>query len=100
MQAVIAKYLIKNKLDTITKNRIKNANKLDDLLSDISQISLTKKSNHLKEVFHLYMFQTKNRDGLCKFLQDKGIDAKIHYPVPMHLQPASKYLGHKYGDFQ
>lgn len=99
LQAVIAKYLIKNKLDTITNNRIKNANRLDALLSDIPQISLTKRSNHLKEVFHLYMFQTNNRDELYKFLQDKGIDAKIHYPVPMHLQPAAKYLGHNYGDF-
>ena len=29
----------------------------------------------------------------------RGIDAKIHYPVPMHLQPAAKYLNYKKGDF-
>ena len=99
LQAVIAKYLIKNKLDIITNNRIKNAQMLDDLLSDISEISLVNRSKQLKEVFHLYMFKTNRRDDLYKHLQNNGIDAKIHYPVPMHLQPAAKYLAHNYGDF-
>ena len=33
------------------------------------------------------------------FLIEHGIDAKIHYPVPMHLQPAAKEFGYKKGDF-
>ncbi|NCX93534.1 MAG: DegT/DnrJ/EryC1/StrS family aminotransferase, partial [Gammaproteobacteria bacterium] len=28
-----------------------------------------------------------------------GVDAKVHYPIPMHLQPAAKNLGHRRGDF-
>ena len=100
IQAVIAKHLIeKNKLENITSCRIRNSLLLDELLSDIPQINLTKRSANLKEVFHLYMFQTKKRDELYKHLRDQDIDAKIHYPTPMHLQPAARELGYKLGDF-
>ena len=39
------------------------------------------------------------RDELIKFLVSKEIEAKIHYPVPLHLQVAAKSLGYKKGDF-
>ena len=45
------------------------------------------------------MFKAKNRDQLADFLKSNGVDAKIHYPIPMHLQPAAKNLNYKYGDF-
>ena len=45
------------------------------------------------------MFTTPYRDPLVNYLQSFGIDAKIHYPIPMHLQPAAKSLGYKIGDF-
>ena len=32
-------------------------------------------------------------------LRQKGVDAKIHYPTSMHLQPAAKVYGYKKGDF-
>ena len=99
IQAVVAKYLIENKLENITSSRIANAKKYDQQLSNIDQINLTKRDNCLKEVFHLYQFTTKNRDELANYLMSKGVDAKVHYPVPMHLQPASKEFGYKRGDF-
>ena len=44
--------------------------------------------------------RVKNRDSLIKFLQTKGIDAKKHYPIPMHLQIPSRKMGnYKKGDF-
>ena len=39
------------------------------------------------------MIQANNRDLLLKYLVANGIEAKIHYPTPLHLQPASKKLG-------
>ena len=51
------------------------------------------------KIFHIYSVKCKNRDKLQKFLIKNDIDAKIHYPVPMHLQPAARYLGYKKGDF-
>jgi len=41
----------------------------------------------------------ERRDELIKYLAEKGIEAKIHYPIPIHLQKASEYLGYKEGDF-
>ena len=41
----------------------------------------------------------EERDELKKFLINKGVDAKIHYPIPIHLQHAAKYLKYKRGDF-
>ena len=41
----------------------------------------------------------KLRDKILKKLIEKGIDAKIHYPTSMHLQPAAKIYGYKKGDF-
>ena len=100
IQAVIAKHLIEKKiLENITYSRIRNAHLLDELLEDIPEIELVKRSSDLKEVFHLYMFKTSRRDELYEHLRNQNIDAKIHYPTPMHLQPAAKYLGYKLGDF-
>ena len=99
IQAVVAKYLIEKKLSNITDSRIKNAMRLDSMLEKVPQISLLKRDKDLKEVFHLYVFKAENRDELYEHLRKYGIDAKVHYPVPMHLQPASNYLGHAEGDF-
>jgi len=41
-----------------------------------------------RHVFHLYVLRTKQRDGLLKFLNDAGVGATVHYPVPVHKQPA------------
>ena len=50
-------------------------------------------------VYHLYIIFAQNRDKLLKYCLKKGIEAKIHYPVPMYRQPAMKFLKHKKGDF-
>lgn len=50
-------------------------------------------------VYHNFVVLTKERDKLMKFLLEKGVETKIHYPLPLHLQPAAKSLGYKIGDF-
>ena len=99
IQAVVAKYMIENKLSNITNSRINNAIRLDTLLAEVPQISLLERNRDFREVFHLYIFKAEKRDELYEYLRNNGIDAKVHYPVPMHLQPAAKYLGYKEGDF-
>ncbi len=101
IQACVANHLLK-KLKNITESRIKNSNFIDQKLSFIKAIQLKKRSNKLKEVFHLYEFRVKNkkiRNGLLNHLIKKKIDAKIHYPIPMHLQPAARRYNYKKGDF-
>ena len=58
-----------------------------------------KRLKHLKEVFHLYHINVKKRDLLQKYLIKNNVDAKVHYPIPIHLQKAAKYLKYKKGDF-
>lgn len=49
-----------------------------------------------RHVYHLYVIRTPHRDKVLAHLKSKGIDAGIHYPVPLHRQPA--YLKQGYGD--
>lgn len=49
-------------------------------------------------VYHLYVIQSNDRDGLQKYLAEKGVGTLIHYPVPAHLQKAYAYRGYKVGD--
>ncbi len=99
VQAVVANHLL-SKLKYITKKRRSNAFHLDDGLKDNKNIKIPTRKEKLVEVFHLYCLRANKRDKLIKFLNSKGIDAKKHYPIPMHLQTPSKKIGnYKRGDF-
>lgn len=52
-----------------------------------------------EHVFHQYTIQVKDRDGLRKHLESHGISTAVHYPIPLHLQPAFKFLKLKPGQF-
>jgi dTDP-4-amino-4,6-dideoxygalactose transaminase len=89
-----------NALDAITDARIKNAKTYDDGLSDLTDhITLPPRKSNVKQVYHTYVILAKERNKLGTYLAEKGIETKVHYPIPLHLQPASKYLGHQEGDF-
>jgi len=48
---------------------------------------------------HLYPIRTPRRDALREHLSARGIETFVHYPVPLHLQPAYAFLGYRAGDF-
>ena len=48
---------------------------------------------------HLYAIRTPRRDDLARHLADRGVGTAVHYPVPLHLQPAYAFLGYRRGDF-
>ena len=50
-------------------------------------------------VYHLYVVRAKQRDELKMFLQQKGIETGLHYPIPLHRQKAFAHLGYKEGNF-
>ena len=54
---------------------------------------------HNTSVYAQYSIMTDRRDGLSKYLNDNGVPTAIHYPVPLHLQEAFRYLGYREGDF-
>lgn len=52
-----------------------------------------------RHVRHLCVVRVEERDGFRSFLDARGIETQIHYPVPIHLQEAYGFLGHRRGDF-
>ncbi len=48
--------------------------------------------------YHIYLVVVKNRNSLKRKLFKKGINTKIHYEIPIHLQTAFKHLNYKKGD--
>lgn len=50
-------------------------------------------------VYHRYMIRHEQRNALQDYLATVGIETKINYQVPLHLQPAAAELGYSYGDF-
>ncbi len=97
-QAVVGNWLIPS-AKKIANQRIKNANYFDKNLSKIKEISIPPRLKNYKIVYHLYIVFAEKRDELLKYCIQKGIEAKIHYPIPMYRQKAMKYLNHKIGDF-
>ena len=51
-----------------------------------------------KSVYHRYIVQHHKRNKLKNFLKENGIETKINYPTPLHLQKAASNLGYKIGD--
>ena len=98
LQAVVGNWLIPD-AKKIANQRIKNANFYDNNLSKIKGIKIPPRFNNYKIVYHLYIVFADRRDELLKYCHKKGIEAKIHYPIPMYRQKAMKFLKHKKGDF-
>lgn len=99
IQAVVAQHLI-DEVTNITDQRIKWAETFDAAFKDLSeQIYIPERDPEERHVYHMYMMLVEKRDQLNCYLQDNGIESKIHYPVPLHLQPASAKLGYTAGSF-
>ena len=52
-----------------------------------------------ESVYHLYVIRVANRDEVKRLLGEKGVSSGVHYPIPLHLQPAYTHLGHGAGAF-
>lgn len=98
LQAIVANHLIEE-FALITERRIRNAARLDAGLADVAQIEIPPRHPRKRYVYHLYVVQADDRDGLLEHLVGAGVEAKIHYPRPLHLQPAAKELGYREGSF-
>ena len=68
-------------------------------LAEFSWLSLPTEIDGGRHVYHLYVVQSDNRDDLMTHLANQGISTGIHYPVPLHIQPAFAFMGHRTGDF-
>ena len=70
-----------------------------ELLAGLPEAILPRTAPGNEHVWHLYTIRVPRRDDVLRRLQDERIGAGIHYPVPVHLQPAFRHLGYGPGDF-
>jgi dTDP-4-amino-4,6-dideoxygalactose transaminase len=87
------------KLEANNQRRRNHASHYDAGLSEIEGIATPVQASYAQHVYHIYAIRVNNRDEVIKFLADQGIATGIHYPVPVHLQDAYRFLGHESGAF-
>ena len=85
-------------LDGLIERRRKNADNYRRLLAD-APVFIPPCRNHEFNSFHVFVIQVDRRNELQAHLAKRGIQTAIHYPIPIHLQPAAAGLGCKKGDF-
>ena len=98
-QAIVATHLL-DKIEGVVATRIRNARILDAGLAPLAEFIRTpvRPANH-REVYQLYLASATRRDDLVAYLVSRGIECKVHYPIPVHLQKCAEGLGYHRGDF-
>jgi len=69
------------------------------LLQDANSVKTPFVISEAVPVYHLYVIQIDHRDELQKYLAEQGIATGVHYPIPLHLQPAYQYMNLPCGSF-
>jgi len=88
MQAAILNVKLP-RLEWANTNRRRAARAYEKGLAGIAPVIVPKgPADELAHIYHLFVIRTPRRDQLQHFLHDKGIQTGIHYPIPIHLQPA------------
>jgi dTDP-4-amino-4,6-dideoxygalactose transaminase len=98
LQAVIGNWLI-GQVHEITDKRIANAARLDRGFAGVKQIRIPPRAAGRKLVYHLYIVFAEDRDGLLRHCMEKGVEVKVHYPLPVYRQPGLAHFGYGKGDF-
>lgn len=79
-------------LDQWNSLRVKIALKYRNLLQDIKDLKFQDTPKDSESVYHIFAIMTKYRDELRTYLNMRGIETGIHYPVPVHLQKYYKHV--------
>jgi dTDP-4-amino-4,6-dideoxygalactose transaminase len=98
LQAAMLRVKLRH-LDEWNASRRRIANQYHSLLSSVEGVTLPVVQDEVEPVWHLYVIQVEDRDGLQQYLREQNIDSGIHYPVPIHLQEAYESLGYERGRF-
>jgi dTDP-4-amino-4,6-dideoxygalactose transaminase len=101
VQAAVLNIKLKH-LNSYSNERRNAANRYDQLLQDIKQIEIPKRTSNSTHVFHQYTIKVKNgqRDHLKKHLENSGIPAMIYYPIALNEQEAFSNIGSVSGDLK
>lgn len=97
VQAEILRYRLR-RLPWVIERRRANAALYRELLADLPVFMPPCRDAEFN-TFHTFVIQVDRRDQLQAFLGARGVGTAIHYPVPIHLQPAAAGLGYGHGAF-
>ena len=97
IQAAVLKVKLPH-LDGWNAERRRAAASYAEMLADLPLIT-PRTADYAEHIFHLYVVRVHNREPLMEYLKERGIATGLHYPIPIHLQPAYSELGYKAGDF-
>ena len=81
-------------LDAATAARRQIAKRYDELLGSMHSVKPVVVDERANSVYHLYVVRLQNRDRVREYMQAAGISTGIHYPVPLHMQPAYQHLAY------
>jgi dTDP-4-amino-4,6-dideoxygalactose transaminase len=98
LQAVVLRAKLR-RLEAWNAERRRLAARYGALLADVPAVTRPVVGPGNVPVWHLYVVQVAERDRVLADLAAAGVGAGVHYPVPIHLQPAYAFLGHGEGDF-
>lgn len=98
IQAAVLRVKLK-RLGKWVEARRRNAQLYKKELEGVSQIILPKESDEVRHAYHIFAIRTSRRDALHGYLDSRGIATVLHYPKPIHLQRAYKFLGYGLGSF-
>jgi len=97
IQTAVLRVKLKHLVNWNEKRR-ENAKIYNSLLEAIPVVTPEEKE-YAKHVYHLYVIKSEKRAQIAGWLKSKSISTGIHYPIPLHLQPAYKYLDLGQGSF-
>ncbi len=85
-------------LDHWTEERRERVDAYTKALSSQAEVDCPTEAADARSAWHLYTVRFADRDGLRSRLKSEGISSAVHYPRPLHLQPALARFGGKPGD--
>lgn len=97
IQAAVLRIKLRH-LDEWVEARRRHAQHYEELLSGVEGIALPVEKPYGRHSYYVYVIRVPDRDGFMSRLKEKGVGCGIHYPVPLHLQPAFAALGGREGD--
>lgn len=96
MQAALLRVKLKY-ITELNEERRKLAERYTNEISN-DKFQLPMVQDGVKCVWHQYVVRVKDRENVQRRLLEKGIHTMIHYPIPIHLSEAFRYLGYRKGD--
>jgi dTDP-4-amino-4,6-dideoxygalactose transaminase len=97
LQAAVLRVKL-DRLEAGNAARERLARRYDEALAGVGDLVLPARVEGRTSAWHLYVVRSARRDELLYHCRGAGVEAGVHYPLPLHLQPAWRHLGYARGD--